>query len=208
MKAILDKRTFGPWAIVTGSSSGIGREIARHVATSGINVVLVARRVERLKEVGRALQADFGVAHRVVEADLSTPSFFAEVERATVDLDVGLVVGNAGSPNAGELWTVDRDELAKAIHVKVNANLMLVHHFARGLVARRRGGILLVSDEADVRGARRRRGSARVAAQSPDAYRGSSQPPDGAADAALHRDDDDGCHDRQEVRGARPCGLG
>ena len=85
MKPILDKRTFGPWALVTGSSSGIGREIARQVAASGINVVLVARRVARLEEVGRALASDFGVAYRTVEADLSTPSFFAHVERATAD---------------------------------------------------------------------------------------------------------------------------
>jgi short-subunit dehydrogenase len=145
MKPILDNRTFGPWAVVTGASSGIGREISRQVAASGINVVLIARRVARLEEVGRSLAADFGVAHRVVEADLSTPAFFTHVQRATADLDVGLFVGNAGSPNTGELWKVDPDELARAIHLKVNANLMLVHHFARGLVARRRGGILLVS---------------------------------------------------------------
>ena len=71
MKPILDKRTFGPWALVTGSSSGIGREIARHVAASGINVVLVARRAARLEEVGRALASDLGVAYQTVEADLS-----------------------------------------------------------------------------------------------------------------------------------------
>jgi short-subunit dehydrogenase len=152
MKPILDSRTFGPWAVVTGSSSGIGREISRQVAASGINVVLVARRVARLEEVGRALASEFGVAHRVVEADLSSPSFFAHVERATADLDVGLLVGNAGSPNAGELWKVDRDELAKVIHLKVNANLVLVHHFARRLVDRRRGGILLVSSVGGLNG--------------------------------------------------------
>ena len=152
MKPILDKRTFGPWAVVTGASSGIGREIARQVAASGINVVVVARRIARLQEVGRSLAADFGVEHRVLEADLSTPAFFAEVERKTADLDVGLFVGNAGSPNAGELWKVERDELAKAIHLKVNANVMLVHHFARGLVARRRGGILLVSSVGGLNG--------------------------------------------------------
>jgi hypothetical protein len=137
---------------VTGASSGIGREIARHVAASGINVVLVARRVARLQEVARALASDFGVEHRVVEADLSLPSFFAQVERATADLDVGLLVGNAGSPNAGELWRLDREELMKAIHLKVNANMMLVHHFAPGLVARRRGGILLVSSVGGLNG--------------------------------------------------------
>jgi short-subunit dehydrogenase len=145
MKPVLDQRRFGPWAVVTGASSGIGREIARQVAASGINVVLVARRVARLEEVGRALASEFGAESRVVEADLSTPSSLAQVERATADLDVGLLVGNAGAPNAGELWNVDPNELARAVHLKVNANLMLVHRFASRLVARRRGGILLVS---------------------------------------------------------------
>ena len=152
MKPILDRRKFGPWALVTGASSGIGREIARHVAASGINVVLVARRGARLEEVGRTLASDFKVAYRAVEADLSTSSFFDNVERATADLELGLLVGNAGFPNAGELWTLDRDELMKAIHVKVNANLTLVHHFAPGLVARRRGGILLVSSVGGLNG--------------------------------------------------------
>ena len=152
MKPILDRRRFGPWALVTGASSGIGREIARHVAASGINIVLVARRIARLEEVGRALSSDFGVAYRAVEADLSTSSFFAHVERATADLELGLLVGNAGFPNAGELWTLDRGELMKATHVKVNANLTLVHHFARGLVTRRRGGILLVSSVGGLNG--------------------------------------------------------
>ena len=152
MKPILDSGRFGPWALVTGASSGIGREIARHVAASGINLVLVARRVARLQEVGRALAADFGVAYRVVEADLSSPSFFAPIERATADLELGLLVGNAGFPNPGELWMLERDELMKAIHVKVNANLTLVHHFAPGLVARRRGGILLVSSVGGLNG--------------------------------------------------------
>lgn len=152
MKPILDKRTFGPWALVTGASSGIGREMARHIAASGINLVLVARRLARLEEVGRALASEFGVKYRAVEADLSTASFFAPVERAIADLDLGLFVGNAGFPNPGELWTLDRDELMQAIHVKVNANVTLVHHFARRLVARRRGGILLVSSVGGLNG--------------------------------------------------------
>jgi hypothetical protein len=145
MKPKLDPQKFGPWAVVTGASSGIGRAIARHLGSSGINVVLVARRQERLEEVGAGIAREFSVDYRIVKADLTEPSFFEPLERATRDLDVGTVVGNAGFANPGELLSIDRDELLRAVRIKVDANLTLVHHFGRRLVARGRGGILLVS---------------------------------------------------------------
>jgi short-subunit dehydrogenase len=143
---------FGPWAVVTGSSSGIGREIARGVAASGLNVALVARRVARLDELGRELATRFGVAHRAVTADLAVPEGIDTVREATADLEVGLFVGNAGFANPGELWRLDRDELLRAVHLKVNTNLTLVHHFAPALVARQRGGILLTSSVGGLNG--------------------------------------------------------
>jgi len=57
----LDKYLYGPWALVTGASSGIGEEFARHAAANGINVVLVARREERLKEVAAELTARYDI---------------------------------------------------------------------------------------------------------------------------------------------------
>jgi short-subunit dehydrogenase len=145
MRPILDKQRFGPWALVTGSSSGIGKAIARHLGASGINVVLVARREAELERVGAELRRDFSVDYRVVKADLTTPSFFDDVERATRELDIGLVVGNAGFASPGEFLTLEREELLRAVRLKVDANLTLVHHFGRRLAARRRGGILLIS---------------------------------------------------------------
>src|SRR5713226_5544178 len=59
MKAALDKGQFGPWALVTGASSGIGKEFTRQIAASGINVVLVARRDALLAELGRAISQEF-----------------------------------------------------------------------------------------------------------------------------------------------------
>lgn len=145
MKAIVDKHIFGPWAVVTGASSGIGRAIARHLAASGINVVLVARRRAQLQAVGHDLATDFGVEHRVVQADLTDASFLDRIEEATDTLDVGLSVGNAGFASPGEFLSIDRDELLRGVRIKVNANLTLAHHFGRRLAARGRGGLLLVS---------------------------------------------------------------
>ena len=73
VRAALDKERFSPWALVTGASSGIGKEFARQIAASGINVVLVARREDLLKEVGVQFSKRCGVEHRVV-VDCRMPS--------------------------------------------------------------------------------------------------------------------------------------
>ena len=101
MKVALDKGQFGPWALVTGASSGIGKEFARQIAAAGINVVLVARREALLQEVGRSIAADFKVDYRALAMDLSQEGFIERLTRDTNDLDIGLVVSNAGTPNPG-----------------------------------------------------------------------------------------------------------
>src|ERR1700687_2651319 len=111
MKAALDKGQFGPWALVTGASSGIGKEFARQIAAAGINVVLVARRVALLQEVGRSIAADFKVDYRTLAMDLSQEGFIAGLADATHDIDIGLVVSNAGTGNPGEFLKLDRQLL-------------------------------------------------------------------------------------------------
>jgi len=129
----LDKHVYGPWALITGASSGIGEEYARQVAASGINVALLARREQRLKEVAAGLTARYGIQARVIAADLSHDGILEPVAEATGDLDIGLVV------------SLPRQRLREIVQLNVITHLDLAHHFGQRLAQRGRGGIVLVS---------------------------------------------------------------
>src|SRR6202035_2434464 len=144
MKAALDKGQFGPWALVTGASSGIGREFARQIAASGINVVLVARRDALLTELGRAISQEFDVQCRTLAMDLSQEGFIAGLADATHDIDIGLVVSNAGTGNSGEFLKLDRQMLEETLRLNTMSHLDIAHYFGRKLAERKRGGLILV----------------------------------------------------------------
>jgi uncharacterized protein len=144
VKTILDANRFGPWAVITGASSGVGREFAEQVAASGIHVALVARREAELKEVGLACSRASGVQHRVIVADLSQEGFMAALTEATADLDIGLVISNAGSANPGRFLNKERDELAMTLRLSALAHAEIASHFGRRLTERGRGGLIFV----------------------------------------------------------------
>jgi short-subunit dehydrogenase len=148
----IDTDKFGPWAIVTGASSGIGKEFARQLAASGLNLVLVARRLPLLEELGQQLSAEFGVHSRAVAVDLSDEGFLETLAEATRDLDVGLVISNAGATAYGEFLTLERTSLHRSLRLNVTAHLSLAHHYGRGLATRGRGGVILVSSMAGLQG--------------------------------------------------------
>src|SRR6202158_1172597 len=144
MKALLDKQQFGPWALVTGASSGVGPEFARQIAAAGINLVLVARREALLNEVGRHITRDFGVQFRALTMDLSQEGFLPKLAEHTKDLDIGLVVSNAGTANPGEFLKLDRQLLEETSRLNTMSHLDIAHYFGGKLAERRRGGLILV----------------------------------------------------------------
>src|SRR5579859_3320343 len=144
MTVAVDKKRFGPWALVTGASSGIGKEFARQIAASGINIVLVARREDLLKEVGVEFSKRYGVEHRVVVLDVSREGFIRQLASATDDLDIGLVVSNAGTANPGEFLKLDRQLLEETLRLNTMSHLDIAHYFGRKLAERKRGGLILV----------------------------------------------------------------
>src|ERR1700726_1488959 len=129
MKALLDKQQFGPWALVTGASSGIGPEFARQIAAAGINLVLVARREALLNEVGRDITRDFGVQFRALTMDLSQEGFIPKLAEHTKDLDIGLVVSNAGTANPGEFLKLDRQLLAETLRPQNHFHFLISPFF-------------------------------------------------------------------------------
>jgi len=144
MTVALDKKRFGPWALVTGASSGIGKEFGQQIAASGINIVLVARREDLLNEVGVQFSKRYGVEHRVVVLDVSREDFIGRLASATNDLDIGLVVSNAGTGNPGEFLKLDRQLLEKTLRLNTMSHLNIAHYFGGKLAERRRGGLILV----------------------------------------------------------------
>ncbi|MEO1369544.1 MAG: SDR family NAD(P)-dependent oxidoreductase, partial [Acidobacteriota bacterium] len=131
---------YGPWAVITGASDGIGREIARSAAERGLDTVLVARRRDRLDELAREL-GRAGVSTRVVDADLGTSDGLESVRRATEDLDVGLLAAAAGFGTSGPFLDQSLDAELAMLDVNCGAVASLAHHFGRRFVERGRGGL-------------------------------------------------------------------
>jgi short-subunit dehydrogenase len=142
---MVDIGSFGPWAVVTGASSGIGRAFAEHLAAARVNVVLVSRSTDRLESLGSALRREHGVDYRVVTADLSTDMGAQSVLDSTEDLPVGLLVSNAGGGHPGLFLDQALDDLRARLTLNAVAHLELAHGFGRRMVARGSGGIVLVS---------------------------------------------------------------
>jgi short-subunit dehydrogenase len=136
---------YGPVALVTGASSGIGKAFAGALAARGLDLVLVARRRDRLDALARELADAHGITARPLELDLAQPSAPQQILEATRGLDVGLVVSNAGFGLKGEHAANDPQAMADMLTVNCHAPMQLAHGFIPRLRARARGGIVFTS---------------------------------------------------------------
>ncbi|MDA2892451.1 SDR family NAD(P)-dependent oxidoreductase [Mycolicibacterium sp. BiH015] len=134
---------YGPWALVTGASDGIGRALATEIAATGINVVVCARSQHRLEALAAELRSDHGIETRVLTADLCHRSDVDKVVEQTAALDIGMVVLAAGFGTSGALGSTPLQEELDLIAVNISAVLHLSHTFAGRLVARGSGALVL-----------------------------------------------------------------
>ena len=139
------RTAYGPWAVITGASDGIGRELAWRVAARGVSVVLVARRRAVLTQLAEQLGAAHGVEARVVDVDLAQRGADEAVARAVSDLEVGLYVACAGFGTSGEFLASDLSAELDMIDVNCRALTGLAHRLGARMAERGRGGMVLMS---------------------------------------------------------------
>lgn len=139
-------------ALVTGASSGIGREFARIHAERGGDLVVVARRTEKLNELKAELEAKHGVQVWVVAKDLTLPDAARAVydELAEAGIEVEYLVNNAGFGGRGKFHERDWEQDRSMIQLNVVALTALCRHFLPGFVARDHGRVLNVSSTASL----------------------------------------------------------
>jgi uncharacterized protein len=135
---------YGPWALVTGASDGIGKALAAEVAARGVNVVLSARRRDQLETVACDLAAAYSVNTLVVAADLARADGVDELEHQTRHLDIGLVMLSAGFATSGPFADALLAPELEMVGLNVTAVTRLAHTFARQMAHKGRGGIMVV----------------------------------------------------------------
>lgn len=136
---------YGPWAVVTGASDGIGRAFAEYLAEEGLHLVLVARRETALTLLADELRCSHGVKCRVLSADLSDLFSVHPVADATSDLDVGLLVAAAGFGTSGPLLDADLGVETEMVDMNCTGVLALASLLGQRLTARGRGGVVFMS---------------------------------------------------------------
>jgi short-subunit dehydrogenase len=141
-------------ALVTGASSGIGAECARLLAARGCDLVLVARRTEKLEELAASLRAAHGIGVDVVSHDLSVPgaadTLWTKVTGAGRRVDI--LINNAGVGFVGDFATSDPAGATTTLDLDVTALTLLCRHALPGMIERRHGRILNLGSLAGFQG--------------------------------------------------------
>ncbi|MDB5228878.1 MAG: short-chain dehydrogenase/reductase [Bacteroidota bacterium] len=136
---------YGSWAIVTGASSGIGVEFAQQLASKGMNLVLIARRKPMLENLARQLTESFKIECKVIEADLGKDSFQFDILDATKNLEIGLLVNNAGMNCEGHFYRGNLERNLQMIQLNVKAAYILAYEFGKRFLENGKGGIIFTS---------------------------------------------------------------
>jgi short-subunit dehydrogenase len=149
----VDLEKYGPWALVVGGSEGIGESYARKLAAQGFKLVLTARKTGPLQDLADDLCGG-GAEVRVLSVDLSEPDALEQTRTVTDDVEVGLLIYNAGANKVrGDFVELDPAVYRSVIAINVLGQAEFARHYGSMMCARGRGGIILSGSLASFMGA-------------------------------------------------------
>jgi short-subunit dehydrogenase len=139
----MDLAKYGPWALIVGASEGVGAAFARKLAADGFKLVLMARKLGPIEDLAAELRAQ-GAEVRALSADLSHADVLDRVRTVTDDIEVGLLIYNAGANNKrGNFVELPQEVTQSVISINVLGQANFTRHYGAFMCQRRRGGIIL-----------------------------------------------------------------
>lgn len=138
------KEKYGSYALITGASSGIGEEFAIRLAREGMNLILVARRKERLENLKSELESKNKIEVVVVPLDLAQDNFLDVIKEFIGNKEIGLLINNAGFGFRGEFFEADPDHYSKMIKLNCTAPTLLTHYILPQMIQRKKGAMIFL----------------------------------------------------------------
>ncbi|MFZ3214603.1 MAG: SDR family oxidoreductase [Candidatus Acidiferrales bacterium] len=137
----------GKWALITGASAGIGLELAKLLAAGGANLVLTARRTDRLQKLAQDLSAQHGVKVEIFSADLTRPEAPGEIYAFTANtqIEVEFLINNAGFGAYGYVHEIPVGKMLEMIQVNCSAVVQLTRLYLPAMVQRKHGDVMIVA---------------------------------------------------------------
>jgi uncharacterized protein len=139
------QKKYGPWAVITGASSGIGRALATALAEAKFKLVLVARSEILLQELARELTQAHSIECRVLVLDLASETGVERLTAETETLDIGLFIASAGFGTSGPFVEANLETELQMLHVNCRSLMALTWYFGQRFARQGRGGIVLMS---------------------------------------------------------------
>ena len=136
---------YGEYALITGGNAGIGSEFASQIAQKGLNLVLVARRENLLENKAIELRKKYNIKVKTIKADLSKIEEIQKVVNTCDEIEVGLLILNAGMETHGIFLKSDLDKQIMSINLNITSTMALSHHFVNKMIPKKRGGVIFVS---------------------------------------------------------------